>query len=165
MTEDAMARSSLFRDMTQEERALLVSGAKQDQVPQDHTLFRMGETGVPLFIVVSGSVRVERPGAAEDVEITTLGPGSTFGEMSFVDGSKTTAYVRAVQPTEVLVLPVDTLESIFSDYPKVAAKLWRNLALEFKHRLELTNQLVDHYVDRADVLRENPAAGVLLGRV
>ena len=49
------------------------------------------------------------------------------------------------------------------EHPILAAKLWRGLALALKRRLSRTNELVDHYVDLAQVLRDNPGYADLLG--
>jgi hypothetical protein len=31
--------------------------------------------------------------------------------------------------------------------PSIAAKLWRNIALDLKERLKVTNEVIDHYID------------------
>jgi len=46
-----------------------------------------------------------------------------------------------------------------------AARFWRNLAFELKHRLDRSNELVEHYVDLNQVLRENPTYADLLGGI
>ncbi len=46
-----------------------------------------------------------------------------------------------------------------------AARFWRNLAFELKHRLDRANERVEHYVDLSQVLRENPTYADLLGGI
>ena len=64
-------------------------------VPADHVFFNMGTLNSSLFIICAGSVKIERLGTADDIPLATLGAGQTFGEMSFMDGSRTTAAVTA----------------------------------------------------------------------
>lgn len=163
MNETVMAQCALFTDLTPEEVALVVNGATRYGVPEDHVFFDMEEHNESLYVVLSGAVRVQRAGTETETELATLRSGSIFGEMSFIDRSKTTAQVHTVEPSEVLELKLEAFQRIIADHPQLESKLWRNLALEFKHRLAHTNELVDYYADLTQVLRDNPGAASLLG--
>ena len=163
MNEDVLSQCAIFVGLTTDELELVVEGGKQYSVPEGHTFFDMGDSNESLYVVLSGSVRIERPGTETDVVLATLESGAIFGEMSFMDTSKTTAQVGAVEPTEVLELNSTDFHRILSDRPALAAKLWRNLASEFRDRLASTNNLVDFYADLSQVLRDNPRAASLLG--
>ncbi len=88
--------------------------------------------------------------------LATLQAGQTFGEMSLMDGSRTTASVTANQPTEVLEVTREALDRLLGENLALSVKLWRNFAVDLKKRLARTNQLVDHYIDINQVLIENP---------
>ena len=163
MNEQALSKCALFVELTPDELALVVGGAKQYLVPENHTFFNMGDSNGSLFVVLSGSVRIERPGTETDTEVAKLDSGAIFGEMSFVDGSQTTAKVSTVEPTEVLELDSSHFNRILTDQPVLSTKLWRNLALELKRRLVSTTDLVDYYADLSQVLRDNPGSAHLLG--
>ena len=162
MNEQALLKCALFLGLTPDELELVVGEAKQYSVSANHMFFDMGTSNDSLFVVLSGSVCIERPGTEADIELRRLSSGETFGEMSFIDSSKTIAKVRAIQPTEVLALKSTTFQHIFAEQPIIAAKLWRNLALDFKHRIAITTDLVDYYADLNQVLRDNPNAASLL---
>ena len=49
------------------------------------------------------------------MELAVLGSGAIFGEMSYIDSSRTTARVRTVETTEVLELQKDYFDSILAD--------------------------------------------------
>ena len=153
----------LFRSFEQAEREAVEAGGKLHRVGPGHTFLQVGSKNTSLFIVITGSVRVTRPGAEHETELARLSSGALFGELSFLDGSRTSASVVAVEPTEVLELGHDTLDRMMEQHPALAAKLWRNLAIELKGRLIRTNELVDHYVDLAQVLRDNPGYADILG--
>ena len=122
----------------------------------------MGASNESLFVVLSGSVCLERPGTEADIELRKLSSGETFGEMSFIDNSRTIAKVRAIKRTEVLELNSTDFQRILTEQPALASKLWRNLALDFKRRIAITTDLVDYYADLSQVLRDNPGAASLL---
>ena len=60
-------------------------------------------------------------------------------------------------------LKLEDFQRIIAEHPQLEPELCRNLALEFKHRLAHTNELVDYYADLTQVLRDNPGAASLLG--
>lgn len=163
MIDTALTRCALFADLSPEEVALVVEGSTQYTVPEDHVFFDMEEHNESLYAVLSGAVRVQRAGTETETELATLRRGSIFGEMSFIDRSKTTAQVHTIETTEVLELKLEDFQRIIAEHPHLEPKLWRNLALEFKHRLAHTNELVDYYADLTQVLRDNPGAASLLG--
>jgi CRP-like cAMP-binding protein len=163
MNEQALSQCALFVELTPDELALIVGEARQYSVPKNHIFFDMGASNESLFVVLSGSVRIERPGTETDIELRRLSSGETFGEMSFIDRSKAIAKVSAVEQTEVLELNSTDFHRILSDQPAIASKLWRNLALDFKRRIAITTDLVDYYADLSQVLRDNPGAANLLG--
>jgi CRP-like cAMP-binding protein len=76
-----------------------------------------------------------------------LGAGQTFGEMSCLDGRRSSATLTAAEPTQVLEFAHDTLEGLCSERLSLAAHFWRNIAVELKLRLVTTNDLVAEYVD------------------
>jgi CRP/FNR family cyclic AMP-dependent transcriptional regulator len=163
MNEQAISQCAIFTELSTDELEVVVEGGRQYPVPENHIFFEMGDSNESLFVVISGSVCIERPGTETDVVLATLESGAIFGEMSFMDSSKTTAQVTAVEPTAVLELNSTDFHRVLADRPALAAKLWRNLASEFRHRLAHTNELVDYYADLSQVLRDNPRAGSLLG--
>jgi extracellular factor (EF) 3-hydroxypalmitic acid methyl ester biosynthesis protein len=158
----AFSKCALFAELTPDELTVVVAKAMQYSVPAKHVFLNMGVCNKSLFVVLSGSVCIERIGTLTDRELRTLRPGETFGEMSFIDGSKTIAKVTAVEPTEVLELFSTDFQRILADYPALASKLWRNLALDFKRRIAITTDLVDHYADLGQVLHDNPRIAALI---
>ena len=163
MNKEAISKCALFNGLNSDDVELLVAGVKELRVPKDHVFFDMGDSNESLYVVLSGSVRIERPGTETDLELAILPSGAIFGEMSFMDSSKTTARVSAVEPTEVLELYSTYFYQMLTDRPVLAARLWRNLAFEFKERVARTTELVDYYADLSQVLRDNPRAASLLG--
>jgi CRP-like cAMP-binding protein len=108
-------------------------------------------------------VVISRPGTESDTVLANLGAGRTFGEMSALDGSLTSSTVVAAEDTELFDLPLAAVEGLRVVEPVLWGNLWRNLALDLKERLVRTDELVDHYVDLAQVMSENPSLREQLG--
>lgn len=76
------------------------------------TVLRAGETGMPFYVIVSGSVEV----FLNDCFLATLHKGDTFGELSHLSGEMPlrSAHVLATSDCELLV--VDPLDIEFSNF-------------------------------------------------
>ena len=82
----------------------LCNGSEQLELTEGDTLIREGELGDTAFCIVTGEVRVWKSGEGGSVELTRLGPGSIFGEMSMVDEKPRSASVTATCPTCVKLI-------------------------------------------------------------
>lgn len=156
------ARTKLVHGLDEAEVQALLQNAERREVGADAVLLLIGETNASLFLILSGAAKVERLHVEENMELAELGPGDTFGEMSLLDGSKATASVTTTKPTEFLELTGEAIGRLIESQPALAAKLWRNVAVDLKHRLEATNELVDHYMDLNQVLLERPEVGAVM---
>lgn len=122
-----------------EEEALLAAAPVRSYAP-DQPVF---EQNVPLraiFLIDEGAVRVERQDRGALIPIATLGAGEFFGEMSFVDGTPTSARVIADEPTRLIVIDTATVDALSTADPGFAGRLYRSIAAILSERLRLTSQ-------------------------
>ena len=141
-SQENLKASQLFAGFGDDEIAAFVDAGVRRSVPADHVFFRMGDLNSALFIVCAGSVKVDRLGTADDVPLTTLEAGQTFGEMSFMDGSRTTAAVTATEPTEVLEILRETVSAA-----RRQTRLGREAVAQFRARPQATSEQ-DQRADR-----------------
>jgi len=94
------------------------------EVKDGRVLMREGAAGREFFIVVSGTVRVERNGR----KINELGPGDFMGEIALIDRGPRTATVIAAEPCRLLVLDIGGFRTLVSKYPSVQGKIMKALA-------------------------------------
>jgi CRP-like cAMP-binding protein len=164
-THDSLKAAVIFAGFDDLEIAAFAAAADRRSVPDGYAFFAMGATNSSLYVICNGAVRVERIGVADNIPLATLEAGQTFGEMSFMDDSLTTAAVVAAEPTEVLEISRSALDRLLSERPAMCMKLWRNLALELKQRLSKTDELIDHYIDVNQTLLEDAAFREYFSRV
>ncbi len=84
------------------------------------TLFRRGDPGDALYVVLSGSLQVllDRPDGEEQV-LALLVTGDCLGEMAIMTGQPRSATVRALEPSELLKMPTRVFEGLVSEHPIV----------------------------------------------
>ncbi len=84
-------------------------------------VFRQGEAGDELYIIQRGEVAILVEGSAgAPIELTRLGPGKFFGEMSMLTDSRRHATVQATAECELLVVEKQALQQILERSPQLA---------------------------------------------
>ena len=123
-----------------EERArILVIGEPRRYRP-DQVIFREGEPGDGLFILVEGSVRISKRSATGEEALAILEPGAFFGEMALIDFLPRAADALANAETDVFFIPLPALRDLLEQYPQLAMKVLFALCEVLTQRLRETNE-------------------------
>jgi anti-anti-sigma factor len=106
-------------------------------------VFREGDQGDSLFVIVKGRVRLMlRDGVKGEIveqHLSTLCPGTTLGEMALLDRNPRSADAFAESELVCFELDRSALERLQNDYPAVAFKLLTGVSAEISARLRLAN--------------------------
>ncbi len=116
---EALARLSLFADLTQPELEAVAHGSEEEVFAEGQRILREGLTGSGLHLMFEGEV-VVRLG---DRELARLGRGEFFGEISVLLGSPPMADVVAVTLVRCLVVPAPEVESFLLEHPRVMYRM------------------------------------------
>ena len=121
-------RPELFSRLPRELLDQLLRHGHEVRFESGETLMSRGEVSDTLMLVMSGSVRVERPGRT-----LTLGPGALIGEIEVLDpGAGRMATITAETDTTcVVVTRSELLEGLAAD-PQAAIALLGILASRFR---------------------------------
>jgi CRP/FNR family cyclic AMP-dependent transcriptional regulator len=84
-------------------------------------LIRKGDTGLGMFLIVSGRVEVFDTRDGNRVRLAVLGPGKSVGEMSLMDERPRSASVEALEETECLLMTRDSFNGLTRREPEI---LW-----------------------------------------
>ena len=95
--------------------------------PQGKPIFETGSAAEALYIVLSGEVRIFDVVEGEEKEISRVGPGDSFGELSLLLRTTHTKHAVAVEDCELMVVPRDEFEGLLSSNPEVAGQFRRKL--------------------------------------
>jgi CRP/FNR family transcriptional regulator, cyclic AMP receptor protein len=115
-----------------------------------------GKANRALHVIRSGRIRVKRRVESGEVVLTDLTAGQTFGELSIIEDGVASATLQALSDTEVASVSMNDLAAFLRDKPGVAAKFWRQIAVDLRRRLIQTNDLVRSHFEVNRALAENP---------
>jgi thioredoxin reductase (NADPH) len=77
-------------------------------------LYREGDRGHDLFVIMSGRVRVVDHQAGVEREIASAGPGQFVGDLALLTGEREFTTAVVAEPGAVLVVPIDRLEALIA---------------------------------------------------
>lgn len=122
--EDRFAAVPLLARLTRRQRAALAKRVTRRSYEAGEVIVRQGDTSLTLYVILSGSVAVEREReSGPRVRLATFGPDGFFGEMGLLDDSPRSATVVALEPTECALLSKWDFRSELSDDPGIALGL------------------------------------------
>lgn len=102
-------------------------GIKVREVNKDHFLIREGDESSHLYIVKSGNFAILINKGGAEKEIQNIGENGMIGEMSFIDGSKRSASVRAKELSSVYEIPKENFDKFFKKLPRWYVALFETI--------------------------------------
>ena len=137
--EEVIRRAPLFTALDDAAAATLRESMTQVKVSKGQTLFKEGDAGDRLFVVVEGKLKLgTSSGDGRENLLSILGPGDMFGELSLFDPGPRTATATAVTDSRVLALANDQVIGWVTAHPQVSLQLLKRLA----RRLRRTNEVL-----------------------
>jgi len=124
---------NLLSNLSEEEVKLLVAvGHIVACRPSDRVL-SSGDSGREIFLILEGSFQVVAPGDEADHAkrkriLAILARGDVFGEISFLTEGIRCTSVRSMENSLVLIMNAKSLDHLDCTQPKLACKVFRNLA-------------------------------------
>jgi CRP/FNR family transcriptional regulator, cyclic AMP receptor protein len=128
----------VFKELTPKELEMISAIAKVESFNAGDEIFTQGDPAVSFFVIKFGSVKIRHSGKEDSVDVATLGTGSHFGEMAFVDGEKRSATVIAIERTELVKLDYQDLRRVLEANPAVAVKVYKAFSHFLCGRLRIT---------------------------
>lgn len=127
-----------FKELEADELLGIMAVSRRERYGMGQRVFEAGSPSDAFYIVKQGSVMVKNG----PMVLATLGVGDTIGEMSFVDHGERSATVAAIEETELLKIPFESLETLFAEHPRMAVKVFRSIATVLSRRLrEMDEQI------------------------
>ena len=134
-----MRRAALFAALDDSDVSALRSTMSTTRLQRGEVLFREGQRGDRLYVIVNGKIKLGRSSTdGRENLMAILGPGEMFGELSLFDPGPRTATATAVADTELIGMGNESLHEYLKDRPAVSLALLGALA----RRLRRTNDSV-----------------------
>jgi CRP-like cAMP-binding protein len=119
-----LAAVPLFSSCSKKELKELASLCDEVDVVADKVIVSQGSTSFECYVVQDGKLKVEIDGHL----VTTLGPGSHFGEFAPIDKHPRSATVTTLTPSTLLVLGPQQFSTALADIPGLALKLLSSMS-------------------------------------
>jgi CRP-like cAMP-binding protein len=130
----------LFSGLKQPALELIARIASEETHARGSKIFRHGDPGEKLYLILEGKVRISReiPGMGEEA-LAVLGPGQVFGEMALLDESPRSADAIGHEKCRVLAVPRDGFDDLLFLNKELAYEVLWSIVKMLLGRLRETN--------------------------
>ncbi len=123
---------AVFDRLSTQQLVGLAEALRQRRVQAGETIYREGDEGSGLYIVLEGAVELCRG----DTVVGQVVAGSFFGELAAIDGVPRSVSARALEPGVLLRLDRDDLLSLMEDAPALGIALSQHLSTKVRELRE-----------------------------
>lgn len=133
----------LFRELSGEATELLARHLRATTFQTDQIIFRKGEPGTSMMLVVKGRVKIcSTSWDGREVVLNLIETGEVFGEIALLDGRERTADALAMGDTTLYVLDRRDLLPVLRRSPEVGIRLLAVLCERLRRTSEQVEDLV-----------------------
>jgi CRP/FNR family transcriptional regulator, cyclic AMP receptor protein len=125
-------RVPIFQELRDDFIVRLASVMDEVMVPANHLIFRHGEEGRSLFIVVSGRIKIH----IGNNQLAIFSQGESFGEMAVFDAQPRSASATTLEPSQCLELTQEQLYEAIEETPEIAVNIIRVLSRRIREQNE-----------------------------
>lgn len=131
----------LFFALSEEQLQMLADVAEVKVYSAGDIVFREGDMGDSIVIIVSGKVDlIKKKKDGSEAVLTTFSKGAFFGEMTLINVESRSATIRATEDTVVLFLKNTALGDIFNTDRELFIVLLMNITRILSKRLRQANE-------------------------
>jgi len=132
--------AELLSSFTKKEKEVITSLFDMREIKKGEHIFNRGDFGEELFVVLSGEIEILLPyGSNKKMRLANFGPGTTVGEVAFLEPGPRSADGRVMVDGEVAVFHNKSLKKLF----KLDADLGMRLLLRLGHEISQNLRLAD----------------------
>lgn len=106
------ASSAVFRSLSPSSIEFLSNRGSLEYMDQGHTVFKQGEMGEALYLILRGSVMVEVNGQ----QVKSIQQGNFFGEIALIANIPRTATVKTTEPSVLFRLSFDAFWEVLLEH-------------------------------------------------
>ena len=114
----------LFNSCTRRDLVLIARASDEIDFKPGRVLIKEGAAGREFFVIIDGTVDVERGGK----KIDALGPGDFFGEASLLTDKPRNATVKTTSDVQAVVLTKQRFRQVLSQHPLISFKVMQSVA-------------------------------------
>ena len=123
---------------------------KKIRILPDQYVFKQNDKGDTAFLVISGGLIAE----LDSKKIGKIEPGEIFGELSLILGENRTCSVKAIVPSEIVVIKKKALEEILMSSNLELHKIIQAISKELSKKND--NKLPISYKKLVELVEKSP---------
>ena len=127
----------LFAEFSARELGIIAQKTSEAGYSKGDTIFRQGDPGDALYLVVGGKVRVIREDKGKKETIAILDEKSCFGEMAILGEETRTATVEAADTITLLKIKKKDFSQLIIQKPEMAFPIFRILVKRVKNATDM----------------------------
>ncbi len=143
MDKDLLKKVRFFDTLSDDELSEVILASKQESLKEGDKIFKEGDKGDKLYVILSGAVRISRriPGIGEEA-LCVLKSGDYFGEMALIDDAPRSADVMSHEDSELMSVTKGDLKKLMGSNVELANKLLWKFVSTLSKRLRDTNDKI-----------------------
>lgn len=127
----------IFAELDADDLEELAAVVEERIIQPDKDLFREGDVGDAVYLIVKGKVQVFVGGGDRPTTtLNELGPGACIGEMAVLDSSPRSATVRALERTRALRVPGAGFKRVMSERPEMSEAIVAELVRRMRSMVQ-----------------------------
>ncbi|MFQ3536321.1 MAG: cyclic nucleotide-binding domain-containing protein [Aggregatilineales bacterium] len=132
----------LFKGIPAHELEALIDVMQHKAFAKGELLFRKGDVGDSMFLILSGRVRIFTYDADHnEIDLAYLEPTRIFGDFVIFDQKPRSASALTVAPTECLILQRAAFEAFLPQHTFVGIVMMRNIAEQVRRVTSFLSQV------------------------
>lgn len=145
-----LGHARFFSDFTQENVQQMSTFMQVYRAEPGELIIQEGDVDDFMLFVIEGRVNIVKTDARGDSRpMSIVGPGSTLGEMSMIDGEPRFATCIAIDTTTFCSLSRDSMVRIILEAPELGTKILIKLVTLLSQRLRSTSSDLLHHLERS----------------
>ena len=123
----ALAAVPTFAELDDRTLLQIVGASANLMWSAESIIFEKGSATEALYIILSGRVLITDSVDGEETEVATLEPGDFFGELSLLLHTVHSKTAKALEASELMVLPKEAFQELLASNPDLAGHFRRTL--------------------------------------
>ncbi len=116
---DILARLPLFSTLDQRSMEAVATLAREIAAPAGTVLMREGEPAESFYVIVAGTVHVQRTG----LPVRSMTSGGFFGEIALIELGERTATATCVTDCQLLMLGRFEFDRVTATFPAIRTRI------------------------------------------
>jgi diguanylate cyclase (GGDEF)-like protein len=153
---ESIKRIPFFQQLSDEVLEEMTSIGKMEKWPTGQQLFLEGDRAGSLYLVMSGSVAIQKSLAnGEKFQVAEIGSGDFFGEMALIDSSPRSASAETLVACELFVITRDKFTELLSQCPRFIPEVMASLVAKLRNVNEqFLQEIYDKQKLQVEMIRE-----------